>query len=69
MVKYQVHGERRAADPPVGEDTGKKFLVHWSVPARETDTVPAVNQVELHPHLPQEQLRAYHAEHGILTEA
>jgi 2,5-diketo-D-gluconate reductase A len=37
--------------------------------ARETDTVPAVNQVELHPYFPQEQLRAYHAAHGILTEA
>ena len=37
--------------------------------AREADTVPAVNQVELHPYFPQEQLRAYHAEHGILTEA
>jgi hypothetical protein len=36
---------------------------------RETETVPAVNQVELHPRFPQEALRAYHAEHGILTEA
>jgi len=37
--------------------------------AAETDTVPAVNQIELHPLLPQEQLRAYHREHGIATEA
>jgi 2,5-diketo-D-gluconate reductase A len=37
--------------------------------AAETDTVPAVNQIELHPMLPQEQLRAYHREHGIATEA
>ncbi|WP_043536439.1 aldo/keto reductase [Saccharomonospora cyanea] len=35
----------------------------------ETDVVPAVNQIELHPNLPQEQLRAFHAEHGIATEA
>jgi len=35
----------------------------------ETDVVPAVNQVELHPGFPQEELRAFHAEHGILTEA
>jgi len=34
-----------------------------------TDTVPAVNQVELHPRLPQEELRRFHAEHGIATEA
>jgi 2,5-diketo-D-gluconate reductase A len=35
----------------------------------ETGTVPAVNQVELHPNLVQAQLRAFHAEHGIVTEA
>jgi 2,5-diketo-D-gluconate reductase A len=35
----------------------------------ETGVVPAINQVELHPLLPQAGLRAYHAEHGIVTEA
>jgi 2,5-diketo-D-gluconate reductase A len=35
----------------------------------ETGVVPAVNQIELHPQFPQEELRAYHAEHGILTES
>ncbi|MDI2031127.1 aldo/keto reductase [Saccharopolyspora sp. TS4A08] len=35
----------------------------------ETDVVPALNQIELHPNLPQAELRAFHAEHGILTEA
>ena len=35
----------------------------------ETGVVPAVNQVELHPRFPQEELRAFHAQHGILTEA
>ena len=35
----------------------------------ETGTVPAVNQVELHPHLTQALLRAFHAQHGIVTEA
>jgi 2,5-diketo-D-gluconate reductase A len=37
--------------------------------AKETDTVPAVNQIELHPVLTQTELRKYHAEHGIATEA
>ncbi|MGH3550858.1 MAG: aldo/keto reductase [Pseudonocardiaceae bacterium] len=35
----------------------------------ETGTVPAVNQIELHPYLPQTDLRAVHTEHGITTEA
>ncbi|MET9428268.1 MULTISPECIES: aldo/keto reductase [unclassified Streptomyces] len=35
----------------------------------ETSIVPAVNQIELHPHLQQAESRAYHARHGIATEA
>ncbi|WP_269858864.1 aldo/keto reductase [Streptomyces sp. RPT161] len=35
----------------------------------ETDVVPAVNQIELHPHFQQAELRAFHAEHDIATEA
>jgi 2,5-diketo-D-gluconate reductase A len=35
----------------------------------ETGVVPVVNQIELHPEFPQEELRAFHAEHGILTES
>lgn len=35
----------------------------------ETGVLPAVNQVELHPYFPQESLVAFHAEHGIVTEA
>jgi len=37
--------------------------------AEETGTVPAVNQIELHPRLPQAELRAYHRENAIATEA
>ena len=36
---------------------------------QETDVVPAVNQIELHPYLTQDELRAVNAEHGIATEA
>jgi 2,5-diketo-D-gluconate reductase A len=35
----------------------------------DTTVVPAVNQVELHPFLTQERLRAFHQQHGIVTEA
>ncbi len=35
----------------------------------ESEVIPAVNQVELHPWLPQAELRAYDEAHGILTEA
>jgi 2,5-diketo-D-gluconate reductase A len=34
-----------------------------------TGVAPAVNQVELHPRLQQPELRRFHAEHGIVTEA
>ena len=37
--------------------------------AAETEVVPAVNQIEVHPYLGNEEVRAYGAEHGILTEA
>ena len=35
----------------------------------ETSVVPVLNQVELHPNFTQKELRAFHAEHNIVTEA
>jgi len=35
----------------------------------ETGITPAVNQVELHPWLPQQALRAFDTEHGVVTQA
>ena len=35
----------------------------------ETSIVPAVNQIEVHPYLVQDSLRAFGAAHGIVTEA
>ena len=35
----------------------------------ETGTVPSVDQIEVHPYLTQEPLRAFNAQHSIVTEA
>lgn len=35
----------------------------------ETDVIPAVNQVELHPYFSQPDVQAANTEHGILTQA
>ncbi len=34
-----------------------------------SDVVPAVNQIELHPYLQQQEVREFDAKHGIATEA
>ena len=44
-------------------------IAHLNELLHETGVVPTVNQVELHPYFPQAELRARHAELGILTEA
>jgi 2,5-diketo-D-gluconate reductase A len=42
---------------------------HMERLAAETDTVPAANQIELHPYLQNREVRSYDEEHGIATEA
>ena len=44
-------------------------VAHLERLARETDTTPAVNQVEVHPFFGNEEVRRYGREHGIATEA
>jgi 2,5-diketo-D-gluconate reductase A len=44
-------------------------IEHLERLAAETDTVPAVNQIELHPYFQNRDVRAYDEEHGIATEA
>ncbi|HWP33499.1 MAG TPA: aldo/keto reductase, partial [Solirubrobacterales bacterium] len=36
---------------------------------RESETLPAVNQIELHPYCQEADLLAWHAEHGVATAA
>ena len=44
-------------------------ISHLERLAAETDSVPAVNQIEVHPFFPNDEVRAYGREHGIATEA
>jgi 2,5-diketo-D-gluconate reductase A len=37
--------------------------------AKESDTIPSVNQIEVHPYFTNEAVRGYGREHGIATEA
>jgi 2,5-diketo-D-gluconate reductase A len=61
----EFHGDGRARSIGVSN-----FQVdHLERLAAETDTVPAVNQIELHPYLLNPKVSAYDEEHGIATEA
>src|SRR5215203_5418001 len=44
-------------------------IEHLERLAAETETVPAVNQIEVHPYLTNDAVRGYGQEHGIATEA
>ncbi|MEV5148581.1 aldo/keto reductase [Streptomyces sp. NPDC052727] len=65
----------RAFEKILGEGRTRAIGVsNFQVPHLErllqnTGVTPAVNQVELHPGLQQEELRAFHERHGIATEA
>jgi 2,5-diketo-D-gluconate reductase A len=62
--------EKLASDGKARSIGVSNFTVpHLERLAAETGTVPAVNQIELHPNFPQPELREYHKAHGIATEA
>jgi 2,5-diketo-D-gluconate reductase A len=44
-------------------------IPHLERLARESSTVPAANQIEVHPYFTNDAVRAYDSEHGIATEA
>jgi 2,5-diketo-D-gluconate reductase A len=44
-------------------------IEHLEQLAAETDTVPAVNQIEVHPYFTNDAVREYGQKHGIVTEA
>ncbi|MFC3689889.1 aldo/keto reductase [Aquipuribacter hungaricus] len=64
-VLEELHADGRARSVGVSN-----FQVpHLRRLAQECDVVPAVNQVEVHPYLANEEVRAYGRDHGIVTEA
>lgn len=61
----QIHADGRARAIGVSN-----FQVpHLERLLAETEIVPAVNQIELQPYLPQTELIEFHEQHGIVTEA
>lgn len=42
---------------------------HLTALLEQTDVMPAVNQIELHPYFQQKDLVAFHQTHGIITQA
>ncbi len=61
----QLRSEGRARSIGVSNFTE----AHLQRLLEETSVVPVLNQVELHPNFTQKELRAFHAEHNIVTEA
>ncbi|MDQ0936949.1 aldo/keto reductase [Streptomyces turgidiscabies] len=62
--------EKLAADGRARSIGVSNFLPeHLDRLLAETSVIPAVNQIELHPHLQQHAAREYHAQQGIATEA
>jgi diketogulonate reductase-like aldo/keto reductase len=62
--------ERLLADGKVRAIGVSNFMVeHLTNLLDETEVVPAVNQIELHPYFQQPEVQAFNAEHGIVTQA
>lgn len=77
---YPKHFDRtiqayRALETLLSEGKVRAIGVSNFLPVRlerllaETDVVPAVNQIEVHPYTQQRELQDYNREHGILTQA
>ena len=60
----EFHGDGRARSIGVSNFQ----IEHLEKLAAETDTIPAVNQIEVHPYLTNDAVRGYGQEHGIATE-
>jgi 2,5-diketo-D-gluconate reductase A len=63
LVRLQQEGKARS----IGVSNFQRHHLQEILDA--TGVVPAVNQIEVHPLLQQEELRRFHRDHGIVTEA
>jgi 2,5-diketo-D-gluconate reductase A len=63
LEEFREHGRARS----IGVSNFQ--IEHLQRLATASDQAPAVNQIELHPYLLNEQVRAYGEAHGIVTEA
>jgi 2,5-diketo-D-gluconate reductase A len=63
LIDFQKQGRARS----IGVSNFQ--VAHLERLAAEADVAPAVNQIELHPYLLNEEVRAYGEAHGIATEA
>ena len=62
--------ETLLADGKVRAIGVSNFMVdHLTTLLGQTEVVPAVNQIEVHPYFQQRELQAFGKEHGILTQA
>ncbi|MGD0391789.1 MAG: aldo/keto reductase [Acidimicrobiales bacterium] len=63
LVEFQADGRARS----IGVSNFQPH--HLDRLRAQSDVVPAVNQIEVHPYLTQNDVRAYDADHRIATEA
>jgi 2,5-diketo-D-gluconate reductase A len=61
----EIYRDRRARAIGLSNFTAR----HIGRLLAETEVVPALNQIELHPYLSQAEMRAFDTEHQIVTEA
>ena len=62
--------EKLLADGKVRAIGVSNFMVeHLTDLLEQTDVVPAINQIELHPYFQQPEVHAFDTEHGIVTQA
>ncbi len=69
VCTWKVLGEFLADGRAKAVGVSNFQVAHLERLAAETDLVPAVNQIEVHPYFPNEAVREYGQQHGIVTEA